>query len=417
LDAKARIAEESKREFERKRKSRRIVADNTDGNTAVVPQQQSQQSLDLKPAARSSNLKQVGVPLFKSEESAEEDDASQLKEFTCAICLDKPDTLVDLATIAGCSHKFCFDCIDKWAETENKCPCCKSRFNRIDRVKKLPPATPPTTTTSSRRGKRKRSDNTNNTGSNTRRRTSGGGGGDESAGSTASASSAAAAAASAPRVNSRRVEDRNQQHLPAGLSFAMLESIFNSAFMGGAFGLSTGERGRTTIRFPVPASMAGEDGDLDDMAGMLRMILQDASIGGPSARFTVQVRRTNEEESPAAERAIVDGVVAAAASRASSGVARASGSAAAASRSSSPRRGRSSPRGSSSGESRASRQRSSLFSYFSRSPSSRRSRSSANGAARSSSASRPASRSDSGVIDLADSDSESPEVMPRLDAL
>lgn len=113
LDAKARIAEESKREFERKRKSRRIVADNTDGNTAVVPQQQSQQSLDLKPAARSSTLKQVGVPLFKSEESAEEDDVSQLKEFTCAICLDKPDTLVDLATIAGCSHKFCFDCIDK----------------------------------------------------------------------------------------------------------------------------------------------------------------------------------------------------------------------------------------------------------------------------------------------------------------
>lgn len=270
----------------------------------------------------------------------------------------------------------------QWAETENKCPCCKSRFNRIDRVKKLPPASPPTTTTS-RRGKRKRSDNTNNSGSNTRRRT----GDNESTGGAASSSAAA------PRVNSRTVEDRNQQHLPAGLSIAMLESIFNSAFMGpGGFGLSTGERGRTTIRFPVPASMAGEDGDLDDMAGMLRMILEDATIGGPSARFTVQVRRTNGPPA-AGEAGQASSGAAAASSRSSSG--------------SSPRRGRSSPRAaSSSGESRASRQRSSLFSYFSRSPSSRRSRSSASGAARSSSASRPASRSDSGVIDLANSDTE-----------
>ena len=66
----------------------------------------------------------------------------------------------------------------QWAETENKCPCCKERFNRIDRVKKLSlPATPP----SSRRGKRKRDNTAANSGSNTRRRTSGiessGGGG------------------------------------------------------------------------------------------------------------------------------------------------------------------------------------------------------------------------------------------------
>lgn len=54
---------------------------------------------------------------LKSEEG---EDLSQLEEFTCAICLDKPDTLVDLATISGCSHKFCFDCIDKVSSRESE---------------------------------------------------------------------------------------------------------------------------------------------------------------------------------------------------------------------------------------------------------------------------------------------------------
>ena len=126
LDAKARIAEESKREFERKRRSTRRTVNNNHREDAIVqPQQSSSQrspldnnnSLDLKPAALPSGSKTRGAQLFKSDENAlegeEEEDVSQLKEFTCAICLDKPDTLVDLATISGCSHKFCFDCIDK----------------------------------------------------------------------------------------------------------------------------------------------------------------------------------------------------------------------------------------------------------------------------------------------------------------
>lgn len=286
----------------------------------------------------------------------------------------------------------------QWAETENKCPCCKERFNRIDRVKKLSlPATPP----SSRRGKRKR-DNTANSGSNTRRRTSGM---ESSGGGGSSPSRAVAAGAASSRVNSRTVEDRNQQHLPAGLTFAVLESIFNSAFMS-ATGLNNPSRaggtqggGRTTFRFPVPPSMAG-DGDVDDMANMLRMILQDAAIGRPGGRsFTVQVRRTGPDGAdlpPPAAAARASGGAAAAAPRASSGRS-----------SSSPRRRAASSRASSNNESRGGRQRSSLFSYFSSSPSSRRSRSSAaSGVARSSNADRPASRSDSGVIDLANSDSD-----------
>ena len=120
LDAKVRIAEESKREFERKRRNprRTTVNNNNNGDDDAIAQQRSpdNNSLDLKPAALPSGSKQLGGALFKSDETAalgEEDDGSQLEEFTCAICLDKPDTLVDLATISGCSHKFCFDCIDK----------------------------------------------------------------------------------------------------------------------------------------------------------------------------------------------------------------------------------------------------------------------------------------------------------------
>jgi len=42
----------------------------------------------------------------------------------------------DLALVNSCDHRFCFGCIEKWAERENKCPLCKIRFTKIDRVNK-----------------------------------------------------------------------------------------------------------------------------------------------------------------------------------------------------------------------------------------------------------------------------------------
>jgi hypothetical protein len=51
----------------------------------------------------------------------------------CCICLEIP-TPEDLASISGCSHPFCFGCIEKWAERENTCPLCKARFLNIERV-------------------------------------------------------------------------------------------------------------------------------------------------------------------------------------------------------------------------------------------------------------------------------------------
>jgi len=53
----------------------------------------------------------------------------------CCICMSNVDTN-DIALIDSCSHRFCFGCIEKWSERENKCPLCKVRFTRIDRVNK-----------------------------------------------------------------------------------------------------------------------------------------------------------------------------------------------------------------------------------------------------------------------------------------
>eukprot|EP00956_Cyclotella_meneghiniana_P022920 scaffold43858_cov67-Cyclotella_meneghiniana.AAC.7 len=119
-----------------------------------------------------------------------------LLDFTCPICLDCPSSLNELASISGCTHRFCFDCIDTWATTENRCPCCKSRFHTINRVE------PIVTTTPGRRGKRKRYVSSTSSSSSPRR----GGRNDAS------------------QVNSRRVEDRNQ---PSGMTMnvAFIEQI------------------------------------------------------------------------------------------------------------------------------------------------------------------------------------------------
>lgn len=53
----------------------------------------------------------------------------------CCICMSDVEPN-DLASIDGCDHRFCFGCIEKWSERENKCPLCKVRFTKIDRVHK-----------------------------------------------------------------------------------------------------------------------------------------------------------------------------------------------------------------------------------------------------------------------------------------
>ena len=54
----------------------------------------------------------------------------------CCICLETT-AKCDLAKIDGCDHRYCFTCIEKWAERENTCPQCKARFLKIERVHKV----------------------------------------------------------------------------------------------------------------------------------------------------------------------------------------------------------------------------------------------------------------------------------------
>lgn len=71
--------------------------------------------------------------------STDADDAADKKPAAvdnCCICMCDVEPS-DLALINSCDHRFCFGCIEKWAERENKCPLCKNRFTKIDRVNKM----------------------------------------------------------------------------------------------------------------------------------------------------------------------------------------------------------------------------------------------------------------------------------------
>lgn len=72
--------------------------------------------------------------------------------------------MTDVASISGCMHKFCFDCIDKWAETENKCPLCKADFRTIDRVVALPPSSTEDAAANNMESARESSSDTSNCG-------------------------------------------------------------------------------------------------------------------------------------------------------------------------------------------------------------------------------------------------------------
>lgn len=55
-----------------------------------------------------------------------------LEEDECVICMETPTVR---GKINSCSHLFCFECIQKWANTENTCPLCKKRFTQISKVR------------------------------------------------------------------------------------------------------------------------------------------------------------------------------------------------------------------------------------------------------------------------------------------
>jgi Ring finger domain len=47
----------------------------------------------------------------------------------CAICLE---SMKDPTITNGCSHRFCFECIDQWGAGHRTCPLCKETFTAIE---------------------------------------------------------------------------------------------------------------------------------------------------------------------------------------------------------------------------------------------------------------------------------------------
>ena len=207
------------------------------GSGRTMVDDDSVDEMDLKPAAVAA-IAVAEITAVVVEKPPE--------DFICPICLDAPDCMTEVATINGCTHRFCFDCVDKWAGTENRCPCCKARFQTIDRVIALPPS--PSALGQGRRGKRKRDR-------------------DSSSSSPRSV-----------RVNSRNVEDRNQQSMTAfTVDAAMVHQILSTFMRGGAGPLGgnitfdTSEEGRPQIRMVHPGN---------GMIGVLEMIVSEASGAG-----------------------------------------------------------------------------------------------------------------------------------------
>lgn len=212
----------------------------------VLLDDDSVNEMDLKPAAIAAVVVEKPPP-----------------DFICPICLDSPDCMSEVASINGCTHRFCFDCVDKWAETENTCPCCKARFQTIDRVIALPPS--PSALGQGRRGKRKR----------------------DRGNSSSSPRSV--------RVNSRNVEDRNQQSMTAfTVDAAMVHQILSTFMRGGAGPLGgnitfgTSEVGRPQIRMVHPGN---------GMVGVLEMFVSEdggaGARGGGSARVLSSAMGSN----------------------------------------------------------------------------------------------------------------------------
>ena len=82
---------------------------------------------------------------------AESDDVNPSKKskpaVTCSICWNE---VTERGTIDSCDHQFCYECIKTWSKESNTCPCCRTRFNTIqkgDQTERVPTTDIPTPST------------------------------------------------------------------------------------------------------------------------------------------------------------------------------------------------------------------------------------------------------------------------------
>jgi hypothetical protein len=106
---------------------------NTRSRKRRTPEQQ--QSAAQSAARKRARANQPSLKNPPPETGADDEDKKPAPADNCCICMCEVES-DDLAGINGCEHRFCFSCIEKWAERENSCPLCKNRFSKIDRVNK-----------------------------------------------------------------------------------------------------------------------------------------------------------------------------------------------------------------------------------------------------------------------------------------
>ena len=104
--------------------------DDDDAKPRAKHRKKRTQPPKVQPAKRR-KVKQQGNNHHKNYKINEE--TTSTTTITCCICLEPP-TPQDLASISGCSHPFCFGCIERWSDRENTCPLCKARFYKIEKV-------------------------------------------------------------------------------------------------------------------------------------------------------------------------------------------------------------------------------------------------------------------------------------------
>jgi len=86
-----------------------------------------------RPAKRARTSSRKPPPNAKKDSDYEDQKQSPEDSSSCCICMCEPER-EELSRINGCEHLFCFACIGKWADHENTCPLCKTRFSKIERV-------------------------------------------------------------------------------------------------------------------------------------------------------------------------------------------------------------------------------------------------------------------------------------------
>lgn len=66
----------------------------------------------------------------KNSEDIDETKEDDIVQTMCTICQENIST-AESASIPGCGHRFCVDCITDWANQQSRCPNCRAEFNTI----------------------------------------------------------------------------------------------------------------------------------------------------------------------------------------------------------------------------------------------------------------------------------------------